>query len=194
MVDFFDSLFSYPVQLLLGHGYLALFIWSILEGEIGLMLAGWLASEGRVFSYQGVIIVAMAGAMIGDTSVFLTGRIFKKKVARWLQHHPDRKKQADRYVGRYGPWVIIFERFIYGTHIPVLLSIGMTGFSFWRFFLFDMIGIVLWAFAFVSIGYRFGNEVIQLVIFAQKNLLLVFILLGIFIYGYMGIKEDTNGK
>jgi membrane protein DedA with SNARE-associated domain len=39
----FLKLFTYPIKFLVFDGYLGLFIWSILEVEIGLILAGWLA-------------------------------------------------------------------------------------------------------------------------------------------------------
>jgi membrane protein DedA with SNARE-associated domain len=174
------QLFQFPIQLLLEHGYTALFLWSILEGEIGLMLAGWLASMHRVFDYSQVIAVAIAGAFVGDLLVFLAGRLFRRPVARWLEAHPTRQEKARGWLRRWGPYVIVFERFIYGTHIPVLLTLGMSGYGFLRFLLFDLIGIVLWAFTFVTVGYTFGQHVIQLILFAQKNLLLVLFLLLLF--------------
>ena len=58
------SLFAWPIHLLLKHGYLALFLWSVTEGEIGLMLSGWLASEGQVFTYKGIIAVAISGILL----------------------------------------------------------------------------------------------------------------------------------
>jgi membrane protein DedA with SNARE-associated domain len=113
--------FSYPIHLLLNHGYIALFIWSIFEGEIGLMLAGWLVSQNKIFTYENIIIIAMIDALIGDTITFTIGRFFKKFALSWLNKHPDKKKLAENLIRQYGAFVIIFERFIYGTHIPVML-------------------------------------------------------------------------
>ena len=174
------NLFSYPVHLLLTHGYAALFMWSVLEGEIGLMLAGWLASEHRVFTYSDVVTVAMAGAAIGDLLVFLSGRLFEKRALAWLNAHPDKKRTAMGWLKKWGPFVIVFERFIYGTHIPVLLTIGMSGYSFLKFLFFDLVGIVLWAFTFVSIGFYFGHGAIDLILFAQKNVFVVLFFVSLF--------------
>jgi len=188
------QLFQFPVELLLEHGYTALFLWSILEGEIGLMLAGWFASMHRVFDYSQVVAVAIAGAFIGDLLVFLAGRLFEKPVARWLEAHPKKKAKALGWLRRWGPLVIVFERFVYGTHIPVLLTLGMSGYGFLRFLFFDVIGIVLWAFTFVTIGYLFGQHVIQLILFAQKNLLLVLFLLLLFSLLFFSRKEEEDGR
>ncbi|BCD61010.1 MULTISPECIES: DedA family protein [unclassified Nitratiruptor] len=176
-------LFAYPAHLLLAHGYLALFIWSILEGEIGLMLAGWLASMHQLFSYEKVVLVAICGAFLGDLFTFSFGRLFEKKALSYLNAHPNKKKMVDRWIKNWGAAVIVFERFIYGTHIPVLLSFGMSGYPFLKFIFFDIIGIILWAFTFVSIGYFFGQSAINIILLIQKNILVVlfFILLFLFI-------------
>ncbi len=161
---------SYPVHLLLAHGYLALFLWSVLEGEIGLMLAGWLASKHMVFEYDKVVLTAIVGAFIGDMITFSFGRLFEKRAKRWLEKDPKRKRLARYLIRRWGALVIVFERFVYGTHIPVLLTLSMGGYPFAKFILFDIIGVVLWAFTFVSIGYFFGHSAIDLILLIQKNI------------------------
>ncbi len=181
-------IFSYPIHLLLSHGYAALFIWSILEGEIGLMLAGWLASKHEVFSYDKVIMVAIAGAFIGDNITFFFGRLFEKKALAWLSRNPQRSQMAQNLLKNWGPLVIVFERFIYGTHIPVLLMLSMGGYSLLKFWLFDIIGVVLWAFTFVSIGYFFGQKAIDLVLYFQKYILAIVFLLLFVIIAFKTIK------
>lgn len=162
------------------HGYAALFVWSVLEGEIGLMLAGWLASEHKVFTYSDAVMVAMAGAAIGDLLVFMAGRLFEKRALAWLDAHPAKKATALEWLKKWGPFVIVFERFVYGTHIPVLLTIGMSGYSFLKFLFFDLLGIVLWAFTFVSIGFYFGHSAIDVILFAQKNIFVVLFFIALF--------------
>jgi len=172
------TLFAYPVHLLQAYGYTALFIWSLFEGEIGLMLTGWLASHGEVFTYEHAIIVAISGAIIGDFTVFTIGKLLGKKARRWL-HKRYREKQhsIEKWFKKWGAWVVVLERFIYGTHIPALLTVGMSGFGFFKFLFFDIIGVVLWAFTFVTIGYYFGQEAINVILFVQKNILLVLFLI-----------------
>ncbi len=172
------ELFTFPVKLLLSHGYLALFVWSIFEGEIGLMLAGWLASEGKVFTYVHTLEVAIAGAIIGDLLLYLIGRLFAQSMERWLEERYRKKKhEVERWIQRWGSWVVVFERFIYGTHIPALITVGISGFGFFKFLIFDLVGIVLWAFTFVTIGFHFGHSAIHYILLAQKNVLLIVFLL-----------------
>jgi len=169
----FTSLLLFPVKILLTYGYTALFLWSIAEGEVGLMLSGWLASEQKVFQYDHIILVAIAGAFIGDMLLFFAGRIFSGRTRKWFEEHPRKEKKVMTWLGKWGALLIVFERFIYGTHIPVLLTIGMSGYSFLKFLVYDLIGIVLWAFTFVSVGYYFGQSAVDFILLMQKNILVL---------------------
>ena len=184
------KLFSYPIKLLLTYGYFALFVWSILEGEIGLMLSGFLASEGKVFSFTNIVIVASIGAFIGDNVLFLLGRFFAPKVKVWLIKYKEKRILIQQYFRKYGAVVIVFERFIYGTHIPALLIVGLSKYPYLKFLLFDIIGIILWALLFTALGYYFGNTAIDIIIFIQKNLL-VFLFITLIIYFFLqSIKKN----
>ena len=178
------NFFIFPVKLLLVHGYFALFIWSVLESEIGLMLSGWLASKHIVFEYEKVILVAVTGAFMGDLITFGSGKLFQKRAQNWLNKHPKKAKIVKNFIKNWGALVIIFERFIYGTHIPTLLTLSMSGYPFLKFLLFDIIGVILWAFTFVSIGYFLGRHAVEIVVLIQRNFVVIFfILFMIFIIG-----------
>lgn len=186
------QLFSIPVFVLMKYGYTALFLWSIMEGEIGLMLTGWLASVGEVFTLDKAYLVAICGAFIGDNAVFLFGRLFEKKAQRWLERSPGRKERVLAWFRKWGAWLIVFERFIYGTHIPALLTVSMSGYPYLKFLFFDIIGILLWAATFLGLGYFFGQQAIELILFAQKNLVLVLFILFIFFLLFLAQKDEED--
>ena len=170
LIHFIRAYYTYPV----------LFVWSVLEGEIGLSLAGSLTKTGQ-FRYSYILIIAILGASIGDASVFIAGRIFKTKAEQWLQHYQQRLTHIKQWLLRYGVWVLIFERFVYGTHIPVLLMVGMSDFPVWKFLLFDLIGVVLWATTFTTLGFYYGDTFVALLGMIQKHLNAV-LLAGIFCF------------
>ena len=159
LLHFIQNYFTYPV----------LFIWSLFEGEAGLVLAGSLTKTGQ-FRYEYILLIAVLGALIGDTSVFMTGRIFKIRAASWLQPYQQRLAHIRKWLWHYGGLVLIFERFVYGTHIPALLMLGMSDFPIWKFLLFDFIGVVLWALTFTTLGYCFGQAFIAFLGMFQKHL------------------------
>jgi len=172
ITDFLIHHFSYTV----------LFIWSILEGEIGLTLAGYM-SKGGDFEFLKVISIAISGALIGDISLFIAGKMFKQRASVLMQQHKRHIERVEGWFKNNVVWLILFERFIYGTHIPALLIIGMSGYSFVKFLLLDIIGVSIWAFVFTSLGYYFGESVVNIVMVLQRHLsilLLVILLMGLF--------------
>ncbi len=72
---------------------------------------------------------------------------------------------------KQGAVVIIFERFIYETHIPLLLAISISRYPYFKFLFYDIIGVILWAIGFVSLGYFFGQNAITLVMLMQKYII-----------------------
>ncbi len=169
--------------------YAILFIWSILEGEIGLSLGGFLSKDGGFVFYQ-VIAIAVSGALIGDISIFLIGRYSDNKVKVWLSKYQARLEIIKKWFKKNVILLILFERFIYGTHIPSLLFIGMSGYSFVKFLLLDIVGVTLWAFVFTSLGYYFGESVINIIMVLQRHLSLLFLILFVIVILFLNRRTS----
>ncbi len=179
------------IEYLIAHfSYTILFFWSFLEGEIGLALAGFMIEKGK-FDFPTVFIITFSGAMIGDLLLFTTGRLFKKKTETLLHRYDKKLQRVEKWFRRFGSWIVVFERFIYGTHIPSLLMLGVSGFSFWKFFLLEIIGVALWSVTFTSLGYYFGQTVIDLLTFTQRHLTIAFLAL-LFFYGIYLLQKDEE--
>ncbi len=78
---------TFFIHLFKEYGYLLLFVWSIFEGEIGLIIAGILSSKGMVFDFQNVIVIAAFGALIGDNTLFFLGRIYDAKNSEFYKKY-----------------------------------------------------------------------------------------------------------
>jgi len=177
-MDIYNFLYSH-------FSYWVLFVWSIFEGEIGVTLGGVFAEKGKlVFEY--VFLIAMSGAMIGDIIVFSLGYLSKTKAEQFLKNY--NVKNIESWFKKYGNFIIIFERFIYGTHIPALLMLGISKFNFFKFLILDLIGVSLWAFTFSTIGYYFGENAIDILVFIQNHLLAIFFLVVLVVI--MKMKRD----
>ncbi len=180
MIEYLISHFSYTI----------LFFWSFLEGEIGLALAGFMIEKGK-FDFPTVFMITFSGAMIGDLLLFTTGRLFKKKTEALLHRYDKKLQRVEKWFRRFGSCIVVFERFIYGTHIPALLMLGVSGFNFWKFFLLEIIGVALWSVTFTSLGYYFGQTVIDLLTFTQRHLTIAFLAL-LFFYGIYLLQKDEE--
>lgn len=152
MFDFLALHFSYGV----------LFVWSLLEGEIGLALAGFLSKKEQL-DFLTVITIAFSGAIISDVTLYFIGKHHKPLAHKLLKNHARSLRNVERWLHRYGSWVIVFDRFMYGTHIPAMLMIGISRYPFGKFILLEIFGVAMWSITFTSLGYLFGEKVFTLI-------------------------------
>ncbi|MDO8520883.1 MAG: DedA family protein [bacterium] len=142
--------------LIQNYGYAIVFIWTFLEGETIVALAGFAAYQGYL-RLEYIIPIAIVGAMLGDHAFFYFGRY---KGRQFLAKHSRLNEKAERIhllVERYHGWIIFGSRFMYGfrTIIPIALGVGRV--SGLKFFFFNFLGAVVWAVLFAFGGYVFGN-------------------------------------
>jgi len=178
MMDIIFSHFSYPI----------LFIWSLLEGETGLVLGGFLSKQGKLDFYY-VVLIAFCGAIISDTLLYLLGRFYQAKANYLLHKYQSQIEKVNKWVLHYGGWVVIFDRFIYGTHIPTMILLGMSGFSFKKFLFFEIISVSIWVLTYILIGYFLGDYAISLFNLIVQNFSF-FIVLFFIVYFLIKYKND----
>lgn len=142
-------------EYLKSHGYWILFLWTFLEGEAGLILAGLLAFQGY-FTLPGVMATAFCGAVAGDQFYFYLGR-FKGKHLLRIAAIARKFRKALRLMERYGTFVAFISRYTYGFRIILPIILGMTNFSSLRFFLLNLASAALWAVLFAAAGFTFGK-------------------------------------
>ncbi|HEX5670889.1 MAG TPA: DedA family protein, partial [Sulfuricurvum sp.] len=68
------------------YGYIVLFAWSILEGELGLIMAGIMSHTGDMFLPIALLVGALGG-FTGDQIYFYIGRFNKKYINGQLISH-----------------------------------------------------------------------------------------------------------
>lgn len=137
------------------HGYWVLFLWTFLEGEAGLILAGFLAFEGYL-NIVGVMGCAFAGAFSGDQFYFYLGRWQGVRLLRLFTAIARRFRKALRLIERYGTFVAFVSRYTYGFRIILPVVLGMTTFPARRFCWLNILSALAWAVIFSLAGYFFG--------------------------------------
>jgi len=139
------------------HGYWVLFVWTFLEGEAGLIFAGFLAFQGY-FSVPSVVATACAGAFCGDQFYFYLGRL-KGKYLLTHSHSLVRKlRKGMKMIERYGNLVAFSSRFTYGFRIVLPIILGMTPFPALRFLWLNILSALSWSILFTAAGYLFGKS------------------------------------
>jgi membrane protein DedA with SNARE-associated domain len=150
------------------YGYVILFLWSILEGGMGLIMGGIMAHTGDL-QYFTTIFIAGLGGFTGDQIYFYIGRFNKGFIQRKL--HTQRRKFAIAHLllRKYG-WPIIFmQRYMYGLRTVIPMSIGITKYSAKRFALINLLSAWVWAAITVTPAYFFGEELLLALSYAKQH-------------------------
>ncbi len=149
------------LYLLKRYGYAILFIWSILEGEIGLVMGGLLCHSGDMNLFL-AIFVAGIGAFVGDQIYFYIGRYNKAYINKKFAHHSRKFALATLMLRKYGIGIIFIQRYMYGMRTILPISIGLTRYSAKKFGIINLISAWCWAALTIVPVWYFGKEIIAL--------------------------------
>lgn len=140
------------------YGYAALVIGSVAEGETITLLGGVAAHQG-LLRFPLVVLSVALGGMIGDQLLYLLGRRYGMKILRRFSRHRAKIHQAQTLIRRHPYLFVIGSRFMYGFRIIGPLLIGTSHLRPKIFLPLNIIGAIVWALLFTTLGYV-GGEVI----------------------------------
>lgn len=127
-----------------------------------LVAAGSFVELGEMKLWQ-VLVVASAAAVFGDQLGYGLGRWGGHHVIARIRRRKNgeaRIAEAHAFAERWGAAGIFFSRWLVTPMGPWLnLTSGMTGYSWTRFFLWDVLGETLWVVLYVLLGKFFSGRV-----------------------------------
>ncbi|QOG11739.1 DedA family protein [Arcobacter sp. FWKO B] len=199
------------VYLLKEKGYIILFAWSVLEGEIGLIVGGLLCHSGDL-NLLLAIFVAGIGAFSGDMVAFFVGRYNKPLVHKKLKGQRRKFALAHILLKKYG-WPIIFiQRYLYGLRTIIPMSIALTKYEAKKFAIINLISGWIWASLTLIPVWYFGEQIMVVVTWAREHWYLAIPLAASFVAGFFyfintatkktyeknkqkkGVQNETNSK
>jgi membrane protein DedA with SNARE-associated domain len=137
-----------------------------LPGETMLVTAAIFAGTSHQLNIVLVIAAAAAGAIVGDNLGFAIGKRFGIMLLREYGHlvriTPQRIRLGQFLFARHGGKVVFFGRFVAVLRALAALLAGMNGMDWWRFLAFNAAGGMVWATAYGTAAYLFGEEVERL--------------------------------
>ena len=143
------------------YSYILLFLGTVFEGELVLLTAGFFAYL-HVLNLWIVMVVALAGAVVGDNIWFAVGKYggmpFLEKWGKFFFLSKKRISKAAEFFNKHGSKTIFFSRFIFGTRIGSATLAGTFGMSFKRFFTSNILAAAVWVFITSLIGFFFGSS------------------------------------
>jgi len=150
------------------YGYVILFVWSMLEGESGLIMAGILSHTGDMNLFI-AIFVAGLGGFAGDQVYFYIGRFNKKYVYKKLKGQRRKLALAHLLLKKYG-WPIIFaQRYMYGLRTVIPISIGLTRYDAKTFALINLLSAWCWGALTILPAWYFGQEILIIIKWAKEH-------------------------
>lgn len=144
-------------EALASHGYWVLFAGTFLEGEVILILAGFLAFQGYL-NLPGVILTSWAGSFLGDQFYFYLGRSKGRYLLQRFHSIARKFREALRLIEKYGSLVAFISRYTYGLRIILPIILGLTNLPPRRFLWLNLLSALSWAALFASAGYLFGKS------------------------------------
>lgn len=169
------------------YGYIALFLYSLGGGFVGLMAAGVLSYMGKMD--LGVsLAVAMLSNFLGDTLLFYLARYHKHDVMNYFHKHRRKLALSHMLMKKHGSWIIFMQKFVYGIKTLIPLAIGLTKYDFTRFSILNFFAAVVWALV-VGVGsYLAGKPIMGVYEFiAERPYIapLIIVILGGLIWFYL---------
>jgi membrane protein DedA with SNARE-associated domain len=145
----------------IGYPLLAAFVGAeaagaLLPGEASLIVAGALASSGRL-SLPLVIAVAAGAAIVGDNVGYQIGR----RGLRRLLDRPGRRRAAiergEVFFRRHGAATVFFGRWLPGLRVAASWLAGANRMPWRRFLFWNALGGICWAATVGSAAYLLGR-------------------------------------
>ncbi|MDQ0379590.1 DedA family protein [Amycolatopsis thermophila] len=106
-----------------------------------------------------VLLLAAAGAMVGDVVTFAIARLGSDAAIRWLARgqKPERLVSAQQRFRRQGWQLVVVGRLLPAGRIPVLLAAGAVAYPWRRLLPATAVACVLWAIAYALLGVVSGG-------------------------------------
>ena len=201
------SLSDYLLSALGVYGLPVLFA-GLLAGAIGLPLPGslMLLAAGS-FTEQGdmnlwtVLALSCAGAIMGDNAGYALGRWGSRRLRRRFSRFiggEKRLKATEEWLNRREGAGVFLTRWLLTPLAPfVNIICGMTGYSWPRFLLYDVLGEALWVVLYVLLGRFFSDRVQEVSELLGDFVWMVVGLLFVLAFGWMlwrNFRSSSSGE
>jgi undecaprenyl-diphosphatase len=197
-----DRIINLPLAVLNHWGYWIIFFFAFIEtspffglfipGQSVLIVGGFLAKIG-ILKLTELIFIAALGTIIGDFTGYLLGRRYGfslfskygKYVLLKKEHLDNTKKLVNKHTGK----ALILGRFNSVTRAVAPFAAGSMDIPFSKFVPFNILSCIMYAMAFIFIGYMLGTSYEIASRYMGKIFFAAFILSIISVYAYHFINK-----
>jgi membrane protein DedA with SNARE-associated domain len=182
-------------HLLLDYGLVLLFLLVAVEsagiplpGETALITAAVLAHHH--YKIEWVIVIAAAGAIVGDNLGYWLGRLGGRRLLERFQltrRYSERAlPPAERFFKRHGGKTVFLGRFVAFLRITAAWLAGISRMHWWQFFAWNALGGIVWATGTGLLAYWAGKAAADAV--QRYGLYAVVVLVALGVIAFVGVR------
>ncbi len=140
-------------------GYIALFLYSVGGGFVGLVIAGVLSYAGDLNIVVSMIVAGTAN-FIGDQFLFYMARTNKIYAKDTIKKYGRKVALSHLLMRRYGSTVVFIQKYIYGIKTLIPLAMGLTKYSFQKFTIYNILATLVWVIVVGTASYMMGELIL----------------------------------
>ena len=166
------------VEFIMKHGYSVLFgalfahqLGLPVPGPLFLLAAGALAAAGKLV-LASALVLAVVACVLADWIWYEAGRLRGDKVLHFFHRFAPDPNAADRRAkktfARYGPPILVFDKFVPGLDAVAPPLAGIEGTSRFRFLTLETTGAALYSGLYAGLGYAFSHDLDRVAAYAGR--------------------------
>jgi membrane protein DedA with SNARE-associated domain len=186
-----------PAEILhwiLAYKYFVLLPIVAVEGPIVTILAGVLASMGRIDLLPAYGLV-VAGDLVGDSFYYWLGRSGRTHVVQRWGHYlgvtPERIERLERHFGSHSGKTLIVGKLSHAVGGVVLIAAGASRMPFGRYLGFNLVATLPKSLALLLLGYYFGQAYHQLAHYLNDAAVVTVALAVLLVLVYLVVRRHT---
>jgi len=150
------------------YGYIGLFLYSLGGGFVALIGAAVLSFMGKMDLSLSIAIAFVANAL-GDVMLFYMARYQKGMMMEGIKKHRRKLALSHMLMKKYGSWIILFQKYLYGIKTLIPIAIGLTKYDFQRFLIFNIGSSAIWALSIGLASFYSGAALIKVAEFVKQD-------------------------
>lgn len=154
------------------HAYVVLFVWVAAE-QLGLPIpavpiliaAGVLSAMGQL-TFSGAFALGILACLIGDSAWYVIGKwkgtAVLKTLCRMSLEPESCVRQSSDFISRHGARSLVVAKFVPGISTVAVPLAANSGISILSFFIYDLLGSVVYVGAYLGVGRLLGDRIDKL--------------------------------
>ena len=142
-------------------GYIALFLYCMGSGYVGILAAGVLAAFGHMNIAISILVAAM-GNFAGSSLIVFLLRYQKKDFDKYLVKHRRKIALMHIWLKKYGALLIFINKHLYGIKFLVPAAIGVSKYDIKRFLSLNFLASLIWAGSLGGLAFYSSKAIVSL--------------------------------